>query len=368
MNTMVPMSPLVLACALIAAAARAASPVVDEVAPAYEAILKIDAHSHIFEDHPDFQALFQRNNVRTVNVCVIGTDGHLQRMHSVAFDLYRRYPTLYPFVSTFDLLKREEPDYTKNVIAWLGETFARGAVGVKVWKEVGLRIKRPDGSFALPDDPFLDPIYAYVARQVRVLQIHSAEPIEAWLPLDKDSPHYDYFSKSPDRRFHGRSEYPSHATIMAARDHIMEKHPTLVVLAAHLASLEHDLDGIARRLDRYPNFHVEVSSRTRDLTRHPSDRVRAFMMKYQDRLLYGVDQGWQPHLSRGVTDAQRAGAINLLELRYRIDYDYYAGSGEKTYDNRKVEALHLPRRVLEKFYHENARRLFKLDAAWQGKP
>jgi predicted TIM-barrel fold metal-dependent hydrolase len=214
----------------------------------------------------------------------------------------------------------------------------------------------------------MDPIYAYVARQGKVLQIHSAEPIEAWLPLDKDSPHYDYFSKSPDRRFHGRSEYPSHAAIMAARDHIMEKHPTLVVLAAHLASLEHDLDGIARRLDQYPNFHVEVSSRTRDLTRHPSDRVRAFMFKYQDRLLYGVDQGWQPHLSRSVTEAQRAGAINLLELRYRIDYDYYAGKGEKSYDNRKVEALQLPRRVLEKFYHENARRLFKLDAAWQGKP
>ena len=56
----------------------------------------------------------------------------------------------------------------------------------------------------------------------------------------------------------------------------------------------------------------------------------------------------------------------MLELRYRADFDYYAGQGMVTYNNRQVEALNLPREVLEKFYSGNARRIFQLDAAWAG--
>ena len=38
--------------------------------------------------------------------------------------------------------------------------------------------------------------------------------------------------------------------------------------------------------------------------------------------------------------------------------DYYAGRGEVTYNGRKVQALNLPRNVLEKFYHGNAERIY----------
>ena len=54
---------------------------------------------------------------------------------------------------------------------------------------------------------------------------------------------------------------------MDARDHILAKHPNLVVIGAHIGSLEYNVDEVAKRLDKYPNFHVEVSARTRDLTR-----------------------------------------------------------------------------------------------------
>jgi predicted TIM-barrel fold metal-dependent hydrolase len=148
----------------------------------------------------------------------------------------------------------------------------------------------------------------------------------------------------------------------------MKKHPTLIVLGAHLGSLEHDLDGIAERLERYPNFYIEVAARTRNLTRHPSEKVRALFLKYPERILYGVDASWKPYLRGPVTDAQRQGYINRMELQYRADFDYYAGKGEVTYNNRKVQALNLPRSVLERFYHLNAERIFRLKTAWVAKP
>ena len=50
--------------ALLAALPSAAAA---EAAPAFEAMRKVDAHSHMFEDHPAFHALFRRLNIQTVN-------------------------------------------------------------------------------------------------------------------------------------------------------------------------------------------------------------------------------------------------------------------------------------------------------------
>ncbi len=337
----------------------------DEPRPAYEQILKIDVHSHIFEDVPAIHALFAKINVRTINVCVPGGDGQLATMDRIAFELYRAHPRLYPVTTTFDLRNRDEPGYATRTIAWLNGAFARGAVAVKIWKEVGIEIKNRDGKFILPDDPLFDPIYAHLAKIGKPLHAHLAEPIDAWLPLDKDSNHYSYYSQNPQWHLYGKPEYPSHAAIIAARDNIMKKHPTLIVVGAHLGSLEHDLEGIAERLTRYPNFQIEVAARTRNLTRHPTEKVRALFLKFPDRIMYGVDMGWMPHRrDTPPTDTQRRAHANSLELRYRADFDYYAGEGETTYNGRKTEALHLPRAVLEKFYHANAERIYQLDAAW----
>jgi predicted TIM-barrel fold metal-dependent hydrolase len=146
---------------------------------------------------------------------------------------------------------------------------------------------------------------------------------------------------------------------MEARDRILADHPRLVVIGAHLGSLEHDVDEIAVRLDKYPNFHVEVSARTRDLTRQPSAKVRAFFLKYQDRVLYGVDRTWRPYRTPEATpsDADRATFAADLEAQYRRDWAYYAGRGSVTYGADTVVALDLPRDVLEKFYWRNAERI-----------
>ncbi len=357
-----------LAASVGVTAAEQRSSRLPEKPPEYLELVKIDSHSHVFEDWPEVHALLRSLNVRTINVCNNGTDGHLEQMHGIALDLYRKYPVLYPFESTFDLLRRDEPTYVQEVTAFLDRTFKQGAIGVKIWKEVGIDIKSRDGKFILPDDPRFDPIYAHIAKRGKVLHAHLAEPIDAWRPLDPNSPHYNYYSTNPEWHLYGKPEYPSHEAIIAARDRIMEKHPTLVVLGAHLGSLEHDLDGISERLARYPNFNIEVSARTRNLTRHPSEKVRALFLKYPDRILYGVDASWKPFLGRPASDTARQAHLKRLELQYQADFDYYAGHGEMTYSGRKVQSLNLPRSVLEQFYHGNAERLYKLKAAWSGAP
>jgi predicted TIM-barrel fold metal-dependent hydrolase len=355
---------MVLPAAIVAAVAVgdrlvAQSPASSAPPPGFERLRKIDVHSHIYEDMPVVNAMLRRINLRVVNISNPGTDGYLEFMHQFNAALVKRHPDIFSFASTFDLTTRDQPDYGARVAKALDETFAQGAVMVKIWKEVGLELKRPDGSFLMPDDAILDPVYAHLAARRKPLLAHLAEPREAWLPLDPKGVHYGYYSQNPKWHFYGKPEYPSHAQLMDARDRILAKHLDLVVIGAHIGSLEYDVDEVAKRLDRYPNFHVEVSARTRDLTRQPSAKVRAFFVKYQDRIMYGVDRSWRPYRTPEVkpTDADRAKFAADLEAQYRRDWAYYAGVGSIDYGGDTVEGLGLPQAVLEKFYWKNAERI-----------
>ena len=66
-----------------------------------------------------------------------------------------------------------------------------------------------------------------------------------------------------------------------------------------------------------------------------------------------------PHRTPAVTptDAQRQAFATELEAQYRRDWEYYAGKGPIAYGEETVEALALPKDVLEKFYSKNAARI-----------
>ena len=271
-----------MAAALGAANRSPATPGSTAKSPSgFEQMRKVDVHSHIYEDLPIVNAMLRRINLRVINVSNPGTDGHLDFMHRFNAALVKQHPDIFSFASTFDLTTRNEPDYGARIAKALDVTFEQGAVMVKIWKEVGIELRRPDGSFLLPDDPVLDPVYVHLASRRKPLLAHLAEPREAWLPLDPKGVHYGYYSRNPQWHLYGKPEFPSHARLMDARDHILAKHPNLVVIGAHIGSMGYDVDEAAKRLDNNPNFHVEVSARTRDLTRQPSSQVRAFFRRYR---------------------------------------------------------------------------------------
>jgi predicted TIM-barrel fold metal-dependent hydrolase len=324
---------------------------------AFEEMLKIDVHSHIFADSPEFVEMMERTNLRIINICVRGTNLERMQLAEERAELVQsKYPNVFHFASTFDVTRREEEDYVEGVKAWLDQSFEAGAVMTKIWKEVGMEIKHPDGTWVMPDDPVFDPIYAHLAKNGKPLIAHLAEPIAAWSPLDPENVHYGYYSNNPEWHFYGRDDVASYEEILAARDRLVQRHPDLTVIGAHLGSMSHDVDEVAKRLDRFPNFFVEVSARTKDLSRQPREKVREFFEKYQDRILYGVDLTFFPGLNPDEEPDVNA-AVRNAEARYRRDYRYYAGTGKVEIAGKEVDCLELPRPILEKFYHQNARRL-----------
>ena len=314
---------------------------------------KIDAHLHYHGEHADNIDFLKRMNMKLLNICVSqDTAGAWRKQADFYTDLQMRFPEQFAWITSFDLPDFSS-DYADRVVEGLQKDFNAGATGCKVWKNVGMEVKTPSGEFVMVDDPLFDPIWEFLTREDRTLLMHIGEPLACWRPLVDDNPHYGYYSKSPQWHMYNKPEYPSHETIMAARDHMIEKHPKLRIVGAHLASLEFDVAEIAKRFDRFPNFAVDSSARVADLAYQDSDTVREFFSAYSDRLMFGTDIV-QRDLSSELSEAERQKQLKVYEDRLLMEFAYYESGEVVNVRGKENRGLNLPDDILEKFYLTNA--------------
>jgi predicted TIM-barrel fold metal-dependent hydrolase len=329
---------------------------------------KIDAHAHVGELGPGqldaFVAFLEKYNFRWLNVCVGGMNwSRLSKQIDSAQQMHRAHPERLAWATSFNLTNWGQADWANAANSTIDNGFAGGAVAVKIWKDVGMVLKDPDGRYVMADDPRLDPVFSALAKQGRTLVAHLGEPRNCWLPLDKMTVEGDrsYFAGHPE--YHGllHPEIPDYASQVAARDRMLERHPTLKVVGCHLGSLEYDVDELAKRLDRYPNFAVDLAARLVHLQIQPRDKVRAFLVKYQDRILYGTDL----EFGRGsdAAGADPADRLARLAATYESDAAWLATDQEVAADNARAgftsRGVALPGQVLRKLYYENARKWYR---------
>jgi len=327
----------------------------------FETFPKIDIHVHIYEDTPAFHELMEEINlIKVLNVSVRAMDPKVfEYRNANARQLAHDHPHTFSWASTFPLWNINEPGYVGKVINGLDKNFADGALAVKVWKDIGLEAKDPHGEHIHLDDPIFDPIVEHIVANNKPLLGHLAEPIHAWRPLEKDNPLHRYQHANPQWHFYGKADIPSYERIIAARDARIAKHPEMTFVAFHLGSMSHDVGMVDSRLAIYPNMYAGVAGRVRFLTRQPSEKVRDFFIKYQDRLMYGTDltiESWGGR-STPQTPEESQQFKERLRKRYRDDWDYFTSGGQVDYDGYETHGLGLTKEVLEKFYYKNAQRI-----------
>jgi hypothetical protein len=314
----------------------------------------IDAHTHFFHAGPGFLGMLDRLHLRILDIMFIDDTNPYrssvgpERQDAWNFVAASRGRAL--TCTTFDPFRFNEADFSAKAVAALDADFARGAVAAKIWKNIGMEIKDASGHYVMPDDPRLEPIYDDITEHHRTLIVHAAEPDYAWESNDRRSVSVAlYYARNPRWDMSLASGAPQKAAILQARDHLIALHPTLRVVGAHFGSMENHLPDLAERLDRYPNFAVDTAARVVDLTIQPRDRVRAFFVKYQDRILYGTDLNFYP-------DADDALRTEAGERAYALDWRYFSTDDKFDYLGHTVQGLDLPRAVLKKLYHDNAAR------------
>lgn len=311
----------------------------------------VDAHTHIFQNSPDFAGMLAHLHLQVLAILYVDdTDAYLrslERERTDALNFVESNPEHARLCTTFDPFSVKDPSSARKAVEALNQDFARGAVAAKIWKNIGMEIVNELGKYVMPDDPRYEEIYLDIAAQHKTLIVHAGDPDEAWglqSPWGFVSKYYD---ANPQWNMANKRGAPQRKDILNAVDRVLARHPDLRIVAAHFGSLEDHLDELAPRMDRYPNLAVDTAARVRRLVFQPPDQVRAFILKYQDRILYGTDL----HAFPGNKDDSDP---SVWEKQYVRDWRYLATADTFDYLGHKTTGINLPPEVLKKIYHDNA--------------
>lgn len=311
---------------------------------------RIDAHLHFAAEHPEAMALVEEFDLKLHNICN-GTQPGWRDLLKRYRILAERQPKRFAWCTSFDPPGFGEADYVERVIEGLRQDFAAGASAVKVHKGIGLSVKTPGGGYFMVDDPLWAPIFRWLEDHRLPVVMHVADPWCFWQdPATLTNP--------PDGAgsLRGVQGLPSYEQLIAARDRILERYPRLPLIGAHMGSQSHDLPAVAERLQRFPNYAVDTSARLVYLARQDSSKVREFVLRHRDRVLWGTDI--TKIVGHDMPDTQRQPLLNRLREIYRHAFLYYETKGEVPIHERtwRAEGLNLPANVLEAFYAGNAKR------------
>lgn len=230
------------------------------------------------------------------------------------------------------------PGWRDKALTNLREAVKNGAIGLKVFKELGLRHKKADGSRLAVDDPDLDPVWALAGELNIPVIIHTAEPQEFFSPIDNHNERWLELNLFPSRAS-PPSLYPTFEQLMKERDHVFEKHPKTRFIGAHFNWYGNDLGRAARQLDAQPNVYLEVAAVLYEFGRQPHAAAQ-FFTKYQDRVLFGKDT-YQP--------SEYPYFWRVFETHDEY-FDYY----RPYHAFWKLNGMGLPDSVLKKLYYKNA--------------
>jgi predicted TIM-barrel fold metal-dependent hydrolase len=327
----------------------------------FETMKKIDIHCHVNTERPAFMEQAVADNFR---VLTINTDAPIgitiQEQEDTALYQIQKYPDHLAYLTTFSLKGWEDENWQDKTIAGLKESFEKGAIGVKVWKNIGMVEKDKDGNFIMIDDPKFDPVFDFLEENKIPVCGHLGEPRNCWLPLDQMTVNNDklYFKDHPEYHMHLHPEYPSYEEQVAARDRMLEKHPDLIFMGAHLGSMEWSVDLMAGHFERFPNMTVDMAERVCHLevqAQKDWQKVHDFFIKYQDRIIYGSDRGDYEGAEENPEELKE----NVHEV-WKSDWKFF--TTDETMSSWKVDGdfkgLKLPREVVEKIYFKNAERVF----------
>lgn len=249
----------------------------------------IDMHGHDYakteEDVPLWIKTLDAVSIEKVIVMTMKTGPKFDEVVAK----YKKYPDRFQLWCGLDLTGYDKPGYRPAAVRELERCYRAGARGVGEISDKGLGMINQDSKAPRMhlDDPRLDPLYEKCADLHIPINFHVGEPIWFYLPMDEKN---DGLMNAYHWRLDDKTNLVSHEGMIQVLENVLNRHPKMTVIACHYANCEYDFSILARLLDTYPNLYADISGRYEETGPIPR-ATSQFIIKYQDRLLYGTDMG-----------------------------------------------------------------------------
>jgi uncharacterized protein len=299
----------------------------------------VDIHNHTGVTAENMPQLIKDMDALNLRVMVNLSGGSGDRLReSVRFIRSSPYKDRFRLFANVNWNGTGTPEWRQREIAALRQAVADGAIGLKVFKSLGLSNTKADGSRLKIDDPDLDPIWQLCAELNIPVLIHTADPEQFFAPPDNHNERWLEMGIFPGRAY-PPDRFPSFETLAGERDRMFARNPKTRYIAAHFGWHGNDFGRAGRMLDTMPNVYFEVGAVLYEFGRQPRT-AREFFLKYSDRVMFGKD-------AYDATEYPYYWRVFETTDEY---FDYY----RNYHAFWKLYGMGLPDAMLKKLYYQNA--------------
>ena len=300
----------------------------------------VDAHGHLWgmsrRSAEEVKAIAAEMDALNMAVLVNLSGGSGETLAQNVRNAEVHAPGRIVHFANVDFNRIDEENFGPNAAAQLEEDFNNGAVGLKIFKNLGMSVFDAAGNRLETDDPRLDPIWAKCGELGIPVLIHTADPAQFWLPQDRFNERWFELKERPNRK---RPAEPTWEELIEEQWNVFRKHPETRFINAHLGWYGNNLGKLGELFDEYPNVYTELGAVVAEFGRQPHT-ARQFMIDYQDRVLMGKDS-WNPE--------EYHTYFRVFETADEF-FPYY----RKRHAWWMMYGLDLPDEVLRKVYYKNA--------------
>ena len=311
----------------------------------------IDVHSHLWNmplmDLDELVAEMDEINMGYI-VNLSGSGFGPQAAKDIYFDkstenVNKNQPGRIGLFENVDFNSIDVENHVENQVNIIRSSVDKGAIGLKVYKSLGLTNKDSKGKRVAVDDERLGPIWEVCGELGIPVLIHSADPFQFW--QDKDDQNERWFElKEKPNRYYGDSDFiPPFEDIIKEQHTVFERHKNTTFINAHLGWMGNDLKRLGDHLDSFPNVMTEFGAVIAELGRQPKT-ARQFFIDYQNRIMFGKDSYNKEEF--------------YTYFRVLESDDEYFSYFRKRHAFWKMYGLNLPDEVLKNVYYKNALKLF----------
>ena len=236
----------------------------------------------------------------------------------------------------------DDENFKRNTTLLINDAVNQGAIGLKVYKNLGLNLRDSKGKRVPVDDERLDFIWEECAKLNIPVLIHSGEPKAFFDPIDKFNERWLHAREKPNS-FRSSDQYPAFDKVMLEQHNMFRKHSKTTFINAHFGWYANDLSKLSKILDELQNVSVEFGAVINELGRQPR-AAKKFFIEYQDRILFGKDIYKKDEY--------------YIYFRVLETSDEYIQYYRKRHGLWRLYGMGLPDDVLKKIYYENALKMF----------
>ncbi len=237
--------------------------------------------------------------------------------------------------------------FGERISAGIRRSLDAGARGIKVWKDLGLRLRDPGGNPLMPDDPRLGSLWDVAANAGVPVTIHVADPVAFFGPMDTSNERLEELLVHPEWWFGDRAAFAPFDRLIDALESLIAANPATAFIGAHVGCYAEDLAWVERMLAAYPNFNIDIAARIAELGRQPR-AARRLIGRFPDRVLFGTDL---------IPPDAASYEVHFRFLETEDEHFPYATEEPPPQGRWAISGLDLPDEVLRAVYAGNARRL-----------